>query len=54
VYGLDVGDDALLESRSWRWLRTRIVALLAANTRITRHFTPPPKKEVDDHGAEHR
>jgi hypothetical protein len=40
VYGLDVGDDALMRARSWRWLRTRILGLLSADTRLCRHFTP--------------
>ena len=28
--GIDVGDDALMSARSWRWLRTRILGLLSA------------------------
>jgi hypothetical protein len=26
---VDVGDDVLMAARSWRWLRTRILGLLA-------------------------
>lgn len=50
-YGLDVGDETLMATRSWRWLRARIVGLLAADTRITRLFTP---QEEVAHGAQHR
>ncbi|RLV56087.1 hypothetical protein D9V41_09235 [Aeromicrobium phragmitis] len=28
VYGIDVDDRGLMRARSWRWLRTRIHALL--------------------------
>ncbi|MGW0933271.1 hypothetical protein [Streptomyces sp. NPDC002644] len=42
VYGIDVGDRALMRARSWRWLRTRILGLLSADCRISRYFTPPP------------
>lgn len=28
TYGIDCGDDALLEHRSWRWLRARVLGLL--------------------------
>jgi hypothetical protein len=41
-YGLDVEDPVLLRARSWRWLRTRILGLLAADTRIARALAPPP------------
>jgi len=30
VYGIDVGDPVLMSSRSWRWLRVRILGLLDA------------------------
>ncbi|MGW2586819.1 hypothetical protein ACWCYZ_36975 [Streptomyces virginiae] len=42
VYGIDVGDPGLLQARSWRWLRTRILALLSAESRLARVLTPPP------------
>lgn len=29
VYGIDVGDDDLMESRSWRWLQARIAGLMS-------------------------
>ncbi|MEU8950894.1 hypothetical protein [Streptomyces sp. NPDC048489] len=41
VYGIDVGAPGLLESRSWRWLRMRILGLLSADSRLQRHFSPP-------------
>jgi hypothetical protein len=31
-----------MATRSWRWLRVRIVGLLNADTRIARHFQPDP------------
>jgi hypothetical protein len=43
-FGLDVGDRALLRSRSWRWLRVRILALLSADSRLARATAPPPKR----------
>ncbi|PSJ29916.1 hypothetical protein B7P34_04780 [Streptosporangium nondiastaticum] len=42
VYGIDLGDERLLRSRSWRWLRLRILALLSAESRLARVLTPPP------------
>ncbi|SEC95409.1 hypothetical protein SAMN04489727_5738 [Amycolatopsis tolypomycina] len=42
TYGLDVGDRALMHTRSWRWLSTRIAGLFGAETRVHRHFFPPP------------
>ncbi len=38
-YGIDTGAGALL--RPWPWLRTRIVGLLSADTRLARALTPP-------------
>ncbi|MBD5787106.1 hypothetical protein IF650_13040 [Cellulosimicrobium terreum] len=43
-HGVDVDDDALMGSRSWRWLRVRILGLLAANTRTARALAPPKRK----------
>lgn len=43
VYGLDVGDTALLRARTWRWLRIRIAGLLSTESRVRAHFTPPPE-----------
>jgi len=51
TYGLDVGDHQLLAARSWRWLRARILGLLASDTRITRKFAP---QEEVARGAQHR
>ncbi|MEU8195230.1 hypothetical protein AB0C10_15765 [Microbispora amethystogenes] len=39
-YGIDLGTPGLLISRSWRWLRTRILGLLSADTRTARQFAP--------------
>ena len=44
VYGIDVEDGNLLRRRSWRWLRTRVIGLLSAESRLHRHFAPPPDK----------
>ncbi|TGB03325.1 hypothetical protein E2651_25375 [Streptomyces sp. MZ04] len=41
IYGLDVGDRRLMRARSWRWLRVRILGLLSAESRLSRHFAPP-------------
>ena len=45
-YGIDTDNVDLMRSRSWRWLRLRILGLLTADTRLsramTRHTTPPP------------
>lgn len=42
VYGIDVGEPGLLDSRSWRWLRLRVLGLLSADSRINRLINPPP------------
>ncbi|MGW0134823.1 hypothetical protein [Streptomyces sp. NPDC003299] len=42
VYGLDVEAPGLLDTRSWRWLRLRILGLLSADSRINRLLNPPP------------
>jgi hypothetical protein len=42
VYGVDIGAPGLLDARSWRWLRVRILGLLSADSRIQRLFDPPP------------
>ena len=34
--GIDVGDPVLMKSRSWRWLRVRILGLLDADL----HYVP--------------
>ncbi|MGW6518540.1 hypothetical protein [Streptomyces sp. NPDC054962] len=46
VYGVDVGAPGLLETRSWRWLRVRILGLLSADSRINRHMFPPDQKSA--------
>ncbi|MCX5362874.1 hypothetical protein OG864_29690 [Streptomyces sp. NBC_00124] len=43
VYGVDVGAPGLLDERSWRWLRLRILGLLSADSRIQRLLFPPPE-----------
>jgi hypothetical protein len=41
--GVDLDDPALMGSRSWRWLRTRISGLLADPTsRTARALAPAP------------
>lgn len=42
TYGLDIGAPGLLDARSWRWLRVRILGLLSADSRLNRLLTPPP------------
>lgn len=45
-FGIDVGEPGLLESRSWRWLRTRITGCLGVEGgRLVRHFAPPEKPQ---------
>ncbi|NJP70047.1 hypothetical protein [Streptomyces sp. C1-2] len=44
VYGLDLSTPHLLDGRSWRWFLTRLYGLLSADSRISRHFAPPPPK----------
>lgn len=34
--GIDVGNRGLLRRRDWRWLRTRIIGLCSADTRLAR------------------
>ncbi|MFI0739347.1 hypothetical protein ACH4PU_14845 [Streptomyces sp. NPDC021100] len=41
-YGIDLGDDRLLRSRSWRWLRLRILGLLSTESRLARVLLPQP------------
>lgn len=41
-YGIDA-DSGILRERSWRWLQVRILGLLSAETRLYRHFAPPPE-----------
>ncbi|WP_306839756.1 hypothetical protein [Catenuloplanes nepalensis] len=43
VYGVDLGDPVVLRTRSWRWLETRILGLLSADTRLHRALFPPPE-----------
>ncbi|KOX16575.1 hypothetical protein ADL06_33285 [Streptomyces sp. NRRL F-6491] len=42
TYGLDLGTPGLLQSRSWRWLRVRVLGLLSTETRLARLLNPPP------------
>jgi hypothetical protein len=42
TYGIDV-EDGILRRRTWRWLQVRIFGLLSAETRLYRHFAPPPE-----------
>ncbi|MFI6606846.1 hypothetical protein [Streptomyces sp. NPDC050507] len=41
MYGIDVDTPGLLQQRTWRWLRIRILGLLSAESRLARHFAPP-------------
>lgn len=40
VYGINVWDDQFMASTPWPMLRTRIVGLLSADTRIARALLP--------------
>ncbi|QJT07164.1 hypothetical protein G9272_32040 [Streptomyces asoensis] len=42
VYGIDV-ESGVLAQRTWRWLQLRILALLSTESRLQRHFAPPPE-----------
>jgi len=41
-YGIDAS-SGILRERTWRWLQVRILGLLSAETRLYRHFAPPPE-----------
>lgn len=43
MYGVDA-ESGILAARSWRWLVVRIQGLLAADTRLSRHFAPDDEK----------
>src|SRR5690606_18262608 len=40
-YGIDA-DSGVLRERTWRWLQVRILGLLSCDSRLHRHFAPPP------------
>jgi hypothetical protein len=42
---VDVEDRTLMRARSWRWLETRILGLLSADTRLSRALTRKPDEE---------
>lgn len=41
--GIDVEDPDLMESRSWHWLRKRILGLLSKDCRLRRDLIEPPQ-----------
>jgi hypothetical protein len=41
VYGVDIETPGLLDTRTWRWLRVRVLGLLSADSRINRLLYPP-------------
>jgi hypothetical protein len=45
VYGVDLEAPGLMQDRTWRWLRIRILGLFSAESRIARHFAPPEPKQ---------
>ena len=51
-YGIDLEDRKLLRTRSWRWLRLRILGLLTVESRLstamTRQPAPEPEPEQED------
>ncbi len=44
-YGVDVEDRALMRSRSWRWLETRILGLLDVRSRLAMALQPPDHQQ---------
>lgn len=44
--GIDLEDRALMAARSWRWLETRILGLLSADTRLYRALAPRRDKST--------
>ncbi|MFE0727953.1 hypothetical protein ACFW2X_06815 [Streptomyces antibioticus] len=36
--------DGILRRRNWRWFRARVLGLLSTDSRLHRHFAPPPEK----------
>lgn len=40
-YRIDLDEPGLLDSRSWRWLRTRVLGLFSVESRTARAFAPP-------------
>ncbi|WAL94003.1 hypothetical protein [Streptomyces sp. Je 1-369] len=44
MYGIDLDTPGLMQARTWRWLRIRILGLLSAESRLSRHFAPPEPK----------
>jgi hypothetical protein len=41
-YGVDAGDEQLMAARPWPWLRTRILGLMTADTRLARALAVAP------------
>ncbi len=44
VFGIDIGDEELMRSRSWRWLQLRVIALLSTESRLRRKLFPEKNK----------
>jgi hypothetical protein len=45
-YGIDLAQPGLLERRSWRWLKVRIVGLLDVDSRLSLAVFPPPEAKA--------
>lgn len=43
VYGADLSRE--VHRQTWRWFDVRVQGLLAADTRLARHFAPDPSQE---------
>ncbi|MFF6829647.1 hypothetical protein [Streptomyces longwoodensis] len=43
-YGVDV-ESGILRERTWRWLQARIFGLFSTESRLRRHFAPPPEDQ---------
>ncbi|WP_445524806.1 hypothetical protein [Streptomyces cyslabdanicus] len=37
-------EDGILQRRSWRWFQARVLGLLSTESRLHRHFAPPPEE----------
>lgn len=44
TYGIDLDQPRLLPRHTWRWLQSRIIGLLSADTRLSRALAPEPER----------
>jgi len=48
LFDIDLSEPSLLASRTGRWLRVRIQALINTNSRLHYALFPPSEEEVDE------